>query len=380
MIQVNARASAMTERRVARLDAADSPAQPACDDVRLRRRDLLEPGYQRVDEVIADLVEVVQPIVELPAMRRRRVEQRLQRDVRHRADEVECRRARPLEGGESTLAFGHLPTPGDADDRHAPTLQLAREGGLRRGGEHDVDDRQLLGSVRHEVATRLEYRTRLFPRVHEAPGQHDRADAVGTKLERGDDAEVAAAAAKRPEQIRVLVGARTHRRAVGEHDLGGQQRVDRSSPWWRMSQPIPPPSVSPPTPVWETWPAGTARPCAWVAASSSARSVPPPTRTIRRSGSTWTELKRADVDADCAVAHRPAGDGMATGADRERRPRRASGTDRRSDIVGIRRKGDGRRRAVDGAVPSHASRVVVGVSRLDDAADEAAAAHRRGER
>ncbi len=35
------------------------------------------------------------------------------------------------------------------------------------------------------------------------------------------------------------------------------------------------------------WPAGTASPCSWVAASSSPSSAPPPTRTIARSGSTW---------------------------------------------------------------------------------------------
>ena len=42
-------------------------------------------------------------------------------------------------------------------------------------------------------------------------------------------AEVAAAAAQRPEQVGVLVLARAHEPAVGEHDLGREQRVDRQA-------------------------------------------------------------------------------------------------------------------------------------------------------
>jgi hypothetical protein len=48
--------------------------------------------------------------------------------------------------------------------------------------------------------------------------------------------------------------------------------------------------VSPPTPVCEIWPAGTASPCSWVAASSSASSAPPPTRTVSVRGSTSTSF------------------------------------------------------------------------------------------
>jgi hypothetical protein len=44
--------------------------------------------------------------------------------------------------------------------------------------------------------------------------------------ERRDDAEVAAAAADRPEQVGVLVGISTDDRAVGQHHLGLQQAVD----------------------------------------------------------------------------------------------------------------------------------------------------------
>ena len=112
---------------------------------------------------------------------------------------------------------------------------------------------------------------------------------MGLELEAGDDAEVATAAAQRPEQVGVLVGAGVNRFAVGKNDsAASSESIVR--PWWRISQPMPPPSVSPPTPVCEIWPAGTASPCPWVAASSSLSRAPPPTRTVLVSGSTLTEL------------------------------------------------------------------------------------------
>src|SRR5438874_5037234 len=60
------------------------------------------------------------------------------------------------------------------------------------------------------------------------------------------------------------------------------------SPCLRCSQPMPPPSVSPATPVCVTIPAGTASPNACVSRSSSPRSTPACTRTVRRPGSTRT--------------------------------------------------------------------------------------------
>ena len=51
-------------------------------------------------------------------------------------------------------------------------------------------------------------------------------DVVAAEGERGDDAEVAAAAAQRPEQVRVRGLARRHQRAVGEHDICREQVVD----------------------------------------------------------------------------------------------------------------------------------------------------------
>ena len=69
-----------------------------------------------------------------------------------------------------------------------------------------------------------------------------------------------------------------------------ETKLSMLRPCLRVSQPIPPPRVSPPTPVWPIKPTGVASPCSCVAAIMSANSVPPPTRTRRASASTATEF------------------------------------------------------------------------------------------
>ena len=51
----------------------------------------------------------------------------------------------------------------------------------------------------------------------------DRVDLVQPELEARSDAEVAAAATNRPEQVRVLLGVHMQQLAVRGHELGGQQ-------------------------------------------------------------------------------------------------------------------------------------------------------------
>ena len=51
-------------------------------------------------------------------------------------------------------------------------------------------------------------------------------DRVQLEEEAGDDAEIAAAAAQRPEQVGVLLLAGGDEAAVGQHDVGLEQIVD----------------------------------------------------------------------------------------------------------------------------------------------------------
>ena len=47
--------------------------------------------------------------------------------------------------------------------------------------------------------------------------------------ERCDDAKIAAAAAERPEQIRIFVGIRFYKFAVRQDNVGGEQIIDAQS-------------------------------------------------------------------------------------------------------------------------------------------------------
>ena len=61
------------------------------------------------------------------------------------------------------------------------------------------------------------------------PAEHLRADRVQRELDRGDDAEVAAAAAQRPEQVGVLVGGGADELAARGHELDGEHVVGREA-------------------------------------------------------------------------------------------------------------------------------------------------------
>ena len=70
--------------------------------------------------------------------------------------------------------------------------------------------------------------------------------------------------------------------------ISTESRLSMVSPYLRVRCPMPPPSVSPPTPVLPMMPDGTASPNACVAWSTSLHLQPPPTRTVRDDGSTCT--------------------------------------------------------------------------------------------
>ena len=137
--------------------------------------------------------------------------------------------------------------------------------------------------------------------------------------ERGDDAEVAAAAAQRPEQIGVLVRARGDRAAVGQHHVGLEQVVDRQPVLARLRWPMPPPSVSPPTPVVrdDRRSGSPSRTRASPRRPRPRSRRPRPARCARR-GSTAMPLHRRQVDHDAVVDGAEAAAVVAAAADGER--------------------------------------------------------------
>src|SRR5271168_473701 len=60
--------------------------------------------------------------------------------------------------------------------------------------------------------------------MNDHSGKHG-ADRMKLVLERGNDTEIAAAAAQAPEQIRMLIGARSQKLSVGGDDVSRQQVV-----------------------------------------------------------------------------------------------------------------------------------------------------------
>ena len=91
-------------------------------------------------------------------------------------------------------------------------------------------------------------------------------------------------------------------------------------PYLRLSQPKPPPSVSPAMPVVELMPTGVARPWAWVAASRSAERGAALDGDAARAGVDARGLHLREVDHEPVVAQGVAGDVVPAAADGEQEP------------------------------------------------------------
>src|SRR6266849_10679973 len=105
-------------------------------------------------------------------------------------------------------------------------MDLLRERRARRHGVEREEAVQLAWSRWEKLAVGGEDFGAVLGRPERRPAE-DRAHLVQSEDEGGDDAEVAAAAPDRPVEIRVLVGARAHGRAVCQHELRLEQVVDR---------------------------------------------------------------------------------------------------------------------------------------------------------
>ncbi|NCL74033.1 hypothetical protein AIIKEEIJ_01471 [Rhodococcus sp. YH1] len=190
-------------------------------------RQLLPVPAVHVDRGVGDLVEEVRPPVPLQAGRVEGVECALQHGERHVVQADQQRRAVGPDGLEHLvgLAVRSGVAPDDAAAPAAPEV-LGERGGGWDGEQRDPaaeflrERRQQFPVPAHDVGGVGEVVE------HRAADDHAGfADVVAAEGEGGDDAEVPAAAAQRPEQVavRVLVG--RHERAVGEHHVGGEKVV-----------------------------------------------------------------------------------------------------------------------------------------------------------
>ena len=205
-------------------DARDRASEHADLGGRQQRRRRLHPREQLACVVLVERIRE-ERVRHCP----RRCLGRLHREhlaVRHRAHEVGDR-AECTQRCNSLLAFVERPGVNEQrqDDRLADVL-LRDERQRRRRAEDVGDQRQLLGrGIRDldEPGERLRRR---------GDGEHpagDRVHRVQPIVEARHDAEVAAAAADRPEQVGLVRLVDVEDAAVGSHDFGSEQMVDRQA-------------------------------------------------------------------------------------------------------------------------------------------------------
>ena len=286
-----------------------------------QRRHLLVPFLVQRDRLVRDLVRRSRPASTTgrPARRGRRRRcsgpgSGIAPDAVH-----ERRRRRPASAPSPSSASSSVPT---MHQTMPHTLRMWISSGNGGAGRNRVEREERRsrsrGSVGQELAVRSEHARRLLDRP-----ERRAADDVGhrVRLERelGDDAEVAAAAAQRPEQVAFssALGRHAARRRRGRPRAASRLSIVR--PYPRVRWPMPPPSVRPPTPVVEMIPHGTARPCVVRGLRRPSPQVqPPPTRAVRASGSTDTALHLRQVDDDAVVDAAETAAVVAAAADRDR--------------------------------------------------------------
>ncbi len=185
--------------------------------------------------------------------------------------------------------------------------------------------------------------------------------------ERGDDAEVAAAAAHRPEQVRVLVRAGRHEPPVGQHDVGLEQVVDGQAALAGQ--------VAEAAAEREPADAGGGDDAAGrgeaegvggvvdVAPGAAAADARGPGGRIDPDA-----LHRREVDDEPVVAGAEAGAVVAAAADGEEQAVFAGEVDGGDDVGGVGAAGDQGRALVDHGVVDRARLVVARIAGLDEAA------------
>ena len=155
-----------------------------------------------------------------------RVEALLPAGEGHRPDHVGDRLAEAAQLRHRLLALGDVAGVAGGEDQHLAAVPfLGQERQRRRLAHHHPDGELVLGGAADAVEVAQELRRRV-DRVDDEAGEDLRPELVQLELEAGHHAEVAAAAADRPEEIGVLGGAGAAQAAVGGDDVGGEQVVD----------------------------------------------------------------------------------------------------------------------------------------------------------
>ena len=183
---------------------------------------------ERVDRSVGERRQLDRLPVAVPAVRHEGVEHRLQGRVGLGLEQVDERAAELLERADDLGTLVRRSRVTGADHHHRLAPHLLRHEGEWRWDRELEDRRQLVGRIGDELAVEAQHLGRVGQRVEDRPREHGRADGMKSVLERGDDPEVAAAAADAPEEIGVLLLAGTNELALGRHDVRRRRGCRRS--------------------------------------------------------------------------------------------------------------------------------------------------------
>ena len=216
--------------------------------------------YVQGNRLIAQLLTEVGLPVPLQAGCVQAVEHALQHRKRHGNKELERRRTKAC-ATAIRISFACSMRSVVAPDNSAHLLKVQSSGNGGPGGTV-INAKKPFNLLRRlTMNSRYHFMTSAalidFPQ-HRAGANH--LNRMRLEQKRSDDAEVSAAAANRPEQVAVLARAGDHEASIGQYHIGREQIVDRQAVIAASGSPVPPPSVSPPTPVVEMIPDGTASP------------------------------------------------------------------------------------------------------------------------
>ena len=255
------------------------------------------------------------------------------------------------------------------DPAHLAAVQLLGERRCRWHRREREEAVQVAIRRGQELAIGAQHLVGLLDRPERRPRHHG-AHRVQPEHERRDDAEVAAAAADRPEQVGVLGRARVRARSVRQDDLGLEHVVDR--------EPVPAAQIADPAAEREAADAGRADDAARRRHADRVGgrvNLPPGRPALDPNGAgvgvDLDAAHRPEVDHDAVVAAAEAAAVVSAAADGEQRVMPARKPDHRRHVVGGRAAGDHRRALVDHRVVQRASVVVARVGRADQLAGEA---------
>jgi len=241
------------------------------------------------------------------------------------------------------------------------------------GDTAELDDgAELVGNLGNEVPVEAQHVGGVVGRPEDRPGHHGRAEGMQRELERGDDAEVAAAASQRPEQVGVLVGGRPDDADLGGDHLGGEQVVD--------GEPVLAREEADAAAEGEPGDTGVAHDAAGGGQTVGLRLVVniAPQRTTLHPGRATGGVDphgphRREVDDDPVVAHRGTGHAVAPAPYGDLEVVGAGEAHRRDHVGHARAAGDAGRMAVNRAIPDPAGGVVAGAGRQQQLSAERSA-------